>query len=115
MRSTLTMIGCIICIFAGAQKANKDIMTGNEAYRKGDFDAAAKAYEAGLKKDPASDVAKFNLANALQRQNNSEASQQYYDDIIQSSQLNSMKAASEYNKGVAYVKEKKISRSYSEF
>ena len=98
-----------------AQKANEDIMTGNEAYRKGDFDAATNAYKSALEKDPSSDVARFNLANALQRQSNASASQSYYDDIIQSTQLNSMKAASQYNKGVAYLKDKKLDEAITSF
>ena len=105
----------MICCFVQAQKANSDIKAGNEAYHKGDFAAAAKAYKAALKKDPASDAARFNLANTLQRQNNDEASQQYYDELIQSSQLNSMKAASQYNKGIAYLKEKKLTEAIQGF
>lgn len=115
MKKLLVLIGVFIGLNLHAQKANEDIMTGNDAYRKGDFDAAVNAYKSALKKDASNDIARFNLANALQRQSNATESQTYYDDIIQSTQLNSMKAASQYNKGIAYLKDKKLNEAITSF
>jgi Ca-activated chloride channel homolog len=98
-----------------AQNANNDIAKGNEAYRKGDYDEAAKNYQTVLKKDPSNIIARFNLANALQKQDNIKEANKNYDEIVDAAGLNSLKAESNYNKALAFIKGKDLLSAIQSF
>jgi tetratricopeptide (TPR) repeat protein len=100
---------------ASAQPANNYIQKGNEAYHKGDFARAIESYKNALRKDPGNNTARFNLANALQRQNELGESKKNYDEVIAKTDANSMRSESQYNKALAYVKEKDLVNAISSF
>ena len=81
-RIVFLLIFC--CMAAGlfAQTSNRLVMQGNDAYRKGDFNKAVEAYKNALREDPSNNAARFNLANALQRQKEIKESQKLYDEVI---------------------------------
>ena len=68
MKYCITILFFLCATVLFAQEANNFIAKGNEAYRKGDFDAAVENYKNALRKQPENNTARFNLANALQRQ-----------------------------------------------
>ena len=105
----------MIVVSASAQPANNYIQKGNEAYRKGDFGKAIEAYKDALRKEPGNNTARFNLANALQRQNEINESKKNYDEIIAKTDQNSLKSESQYNKALAYVKEKDLMNAIASF
>src|SRR5205085_633351 len=72
-------------------------------------------YENALQKDPENSVARFNLANTLQRQNNTTQAIKNYDAIIGDANLNSLKAECNYNKGLSYIKEKDLPKAIESF
>jgi len=98
-----------------AQEANNYIAKGNEAYRKGDFAAAVDNYKNALRKEPENNTARFNLANALQRQNETKDAKKNYDEVLEKSNINSLKSESNYNKALAYVKEKDLAQAVASF
>jgi Ca-activated chloride channel family protein len=98
----------LFTIVAFAQQANNYIQKGNDAYRKGDFNTAIEAYKDALRKDPQNDIARFNLANALQKKNETKESKENYDKIIEKADANSLKQESNYNKALAFVKERDL-------
>lgn len=98
-----------------AQPANNDIKKGNDAYRKGDFDAAVENYKDALRKDPENNIARFNLANAMQKKNETKEAQKNYDAVIEHSDINSLKAESNYNKALAFIKEKDLVKAITSF
>ena len=98
-----------------AQHANNDIQKGNEAYRKHDYSNAIESYKNALRKEPENNTARFNLANALQKKNETEASEKDYDEIIKSADINSLKSESNYNKALAFVKEKNLKNAIAAF
>jgi tetratricopeptide (TPR) repeat protein len=100
---------------ATAQPANNYIQKGNDAYHKGDFTAAVENYKNALRKEPENNTARFNLANALQKQNETEESKKNYDEIISKEGLTSMKAESQYNKALAFIKEKNLLNAITAF
>lgn len=106
------MLPAIIVI---AQAENKEIAKGNEAYRKGDYSTAIEAYKNALRKQPENNTARFNLANALQKQNELKAANKNYDEVIENEVAASLKAESNYNKGLAYVKEKDLLKAIASF
>src|ERR1700709_1516321 len=91
-----------------AQKANNEIEKGNEAYKKGDLKTAVENYKNALRKEPGNNTARFNLANALQRENETQQSKKRYDEIIANADINSLKSESNYNKALAFIKEKDL-------
>lgn len=97
-----------------SQPANRLVMHGNEAYRKGDFAVAIEAYKNALRSDPSNNAARFNLANALQRQKDAKQSQQLYDEIIGQKE-NDLKAKALYNKGLLLAKDKKYEEAAHAF
>lgn len=98
-----------------AQQANNNIQKGNEAYRKGDYTVAIEQYKAALQKDPKNNIARFNLANALQKQNQDAEAEKKYNDIIDHPDAGSLKAASSYNKGVTFLKQKDLLKAITSF
>ena len=98
-----------------AQPANNYIQKGNEAYRKGDFNTAIEAYKNALRKDPANTTARFNLANAQQKQNEIKEANKNYDEVIEKASVNSIKAESNYNKGLAHLKGKDLVQAIASF
>ncbi len=91
-----------------AQKVNNDILTGNEAYRKGAFAEAATNYEQALKIDGNNPIAIFNLANAIYKQNQYASALTHYIQIIQQTTDKSLRAKAWYNMGNAYIRQQKI-------
>ena len=105
----------MLLLSTSAQPANNYIQKSNEAYRKGDFGKAIEAYKDALRKEPGNNTARFNLANALQRQNEINESKKNYDEIIAKTDQNSLKSESQYNKALAYVKEKDLMNAIASF
>jgi tetratricopeptide (TPR) repeat protein len=109
-------IAVLICIHrVSAQPANNYIQKGNDAYHKGDFGRAIDDYKNALRKDPGNTAARFNLANALQKQNETEESKKNYDEIIAKADVNSLRSESQYNKALAYIKEKDLPNAITSF
>ena len=110
-------IATLVCMnqAAFAQPANNYIQKGNEAYHKGDFNEAITNYKSALRKDPQNNTARFNLANAQQKQNEIAESKKNYDEIIAKAGITSMKSESQYNKALAYLKEKDLRNAITSF
>jgi len=98
-----------------AQPVNNNIQKGNDAYHKGDFNKAIENYKDALRKDPGNNTARFNLANALQKQNETDESKKNYDEVIAKAEVSSLKSESQYNKALAYIKEKDLLNAISSF
>lgn len=98
-----------------AQPANSEINKGNVAYRKGDYKIAIEAYKNALRKDPANNTARFNLANALQRQNELSEANKNYDEVVKDAPLSSLRSDANYNKALAYLKEKDLLKAINAF
>lgn len=98
-----------------AQPVNSTINKGNEAYRKADYKTAIEAYKNVLRKDPANNTARFNLANALQRQNELNEANKNYDEVVKDASLNSLRSDANYNKALAYLKAKDLLKAITAF
>jgi len=105
MKITLLLYCCFATIISMAQVANNDVHKGNEAYRAGDYKLAAEQYQKALVKEPGNTAAKFNLANALQKQQDVANAVKQYDDILNSEKDATLRAKTYYNKGVALTKQ----------
>jgi len=96
-----------------SQKENTDIKKGNELYEQGKYVEAEVKYREGLKKNPQSYGATYNLANALYKQERYEDALEYYQ--VAGSKLkekdNLEKAAVAHNIGNALLKTDKYAES----
>ncbi|MGI8951842.1 MAG: tetratricopeptide repeat protein [Chitinophagaceae bacterium] len=100
---------------AHAQNANNLIKIGNDAYKKGDYKNAVTQYQKALQQDAKNNIAKFNLGNALQKQNQFAESEKEYDEIAKNSTDENLQANSYYNKGVSLVQQKKLPEAITAF
>ena len=93
-----------------AQTANREILKGNEEYKKTQDEAAISSYQKALNTTPASDVANYNLVNSLYKSGKAAESQAAYDNAIQGSKSNGVIENGYYNKGVVYQQQKQCLR-----
>ncbi len=100
---------------AAAQRVNQSIEDGNEAFRKNDFAAAAKAYSKALQADDANAIAHFNLANALQRTNSPEKAAEHYNDVINHTNDAGLLSKAYYNKALTQLVQKNLPAAIDAF
>lgn len=98
-----------------AQNATQSIIKGNQLYQQSQFDLAEIQYRKALEYEPENERAKYNLANALQRQTKYDEAAKLLEDLAGSSKDNSIKSAAYYNQGVAYTKMKNLDASIESY
>jgi tetratricopeptide (TPR) repeat protein len=91
-----------------AQNAKTEIIKGNEAYKKSNYDAAENSYRDALKIADNNSTASYNLGNTMFRKDKTDEAVEAYDNTIQNTTDNATKENAYYNKGVAYQKAKKL-------
>lgn len=105
-------ITLVIFFFMGsasfAQNAKTEIIKGNEAYKKSNYDAAENSYRDALKIADNNSTASYNLGNTMFRKDKTDEAVEAYDNTIQNTTDNATKENAYYNKGVAYQKAKKL-------
>ncbi len=89
----------------------KAIQQGNDAYRKNDFSTAIKDYTKALSEDNKNEIAKFNMANALQRTNEHGKSASLYDDVIKNTTDAGLQSKAYYNKALALLQQDKLNEA----
>lgn len=99
----------LLSVNAFAQKASSYISKGNEYFLRLQFDMAESQYRQALDMEPRNAEARYNLANALMQQKKYKAAIEMYEGVITDS--SSLKAASHYNAGVSYSKQKDLQNS----
>ena len=115
MKYFITILFFLITAIANTQPVNNSIQKGNDAYRNNDYKAAVENYKDALQKDSTNNIARFNLANALQKQNETGEAKKNYDEVIEESDVNSLRSGSNYNKAIAYLKEKDLLNAVTSF
>ena len=98
-----------------AQVENTEIKSGNDAYKKGDYKNAEKFYRKALEQDKNNATAKFNLGNALVKQNNISEAIQYYTQLAETSVDDAFKSKVLYNKGITMIKAQKLPEAIGAF
>jgi Ca-activated chloride channel family protein len=101
--------------FSFAQQVNKQIIKGNEAYNKNQFDVAASSYEKALERAPNNNIASYNLANALYKAEKPEDAVKHYDNAMAALSEKEFKEKVFYNKGVALQKQNKLPECISAY
>jgi Ca-activated chloride channel homolog len=111
----LSICALFLLAQASAQNAPESILKGNKLYQQSQFDLAEAQYRKALEYEPENEKAKYNLANALQKQNKYDEATKLLDDLAGSSKDHSLKSAAYYNQGVAYTKMKNLDASIESY
>jgi len=114
LKLLLTIIYVLCFQLLEAQEVNVIVKDGNDAYKKGDYKNAAEFYKKVLGKDAKNSTAKFNLANALQKQSNFTDAEKYYEEAADISDAG-LKAKALYNKGLSQVQQQKLTEAVEAF
>jgi Ca-activated chloride channel family protein len=96
---------------ASAQPAEADIAKGNEAYRKQDYPKAEGHYRHALERLPSNPVARFNLGNALLKQDKAEEALAQFEASANAGRSKVEKADALYNRGVVLTRQGKLGES----
>ncbi len=91
-----------------SQNTKKEIIKGNEAYKKKEYNEAAASYQKALKRSPENATAFYNLGNALYKTEKLDGALKSYDNTVQTTKLNAVKERAYYNGGVVLQTQKKL-------
>jgi tetratricopeptide (TPR) repeat protein len=97
----------LIANISFAQSAKKEIVKGNDAYKKKQYNEAAAAYQKALKKTPDA-TAYYNLGNTLYKSGKPEAALQSYDYTVKHAKTDPVKEKAFYNGGVVLQSQNKL-------
>lgn len=90
-----------------AQQAEEIIKTGNDLYRKGEYEKASVEFQ----KLSTDQRAKFNYGNALYKQNKKDEAAAVYDGLSTTENKPGLRSQSYYNKGVILSGRQKLEES----
>lgn len=94
-----------------AQQENNSIQQGNKFYRQQQYDKAESEYEKALQNSPNNKIAKFNLANALIRQDKKAEADKLLAELSVNENKTAIRPKATYNEGVLLTQEKKLEES----
>lgn len=101
--------------FAQKQNETQQVRKGNDAYRKQDFDNAAKDFEAALKTNSNSNTAAFNLGNTRFKTGKYDEAAKQFETLGNRTADRQLQAQSLYNKGLAQVRQQKLDEAIQSF
>lgn len=94
-----------------AQEENKVIETGNQYYRQQQYEKAEAEYRKVLETSPDNRIAKFNLANALIRQDKTDDAAALLAELNTTDTRADLRSKAFYNQGVMFSQQKKLEES----
>lgn len=115
MKILLFITPVLFFLSATAQTATENIILGNRYYQNGEFEEAEKQYRKALEYNPKHEKAKYNLANALQKQKKFSEAVLLLEELASTSKDTSIRSASYYNQGVAHSKVKNLDLSIESY
>ena len=97
--------------FLLAQDLNKNIETGNNYYRQQQYDKAETEYRKVLETSSTDNIAKFNLADALIKQNKADDANKLLRILNVEENGNDLRSKVVYNQAVILTQQKKLEES----
>src|SRR6185295_8733514 len=94
--------------FLPAQDLNRNIETGNSYYRQQQYDKAETEYRKVLETASSDKIAKFNLADALIKQNKAEDANKILRILNAKENENDFRSKAVYNQAVILTQQKKL-------
>jgi Ca-activated chloride channel family protein len=93
------------------QPVEKIIQTGNDFYKKQQYEEAASQYSKAIKTDSNNTTALFNLGNSQYKKNSRNEAIKTYTDITAKTKEPGLRSDSYYNTGVVLGKQQKLEES----
>jgi Ca-activated chloride channel homolog len=115
MKKIFLTVAIALSISSFAQDATQSILKGNQLYQQSQFELAEAQYRKALEYEENNETAKYNLANALQKQNKFDEAAKILEELGGAAKDNSIKSAAYYNQGVAYTKMKNLDASIESY
>lgn len=94
-----------------SQQVVDDIEEGNGYYKNKEYNKAAASYQQAMTADPASNTAKFNLANSQYKMDQKVEAVQQFTALARDAREKDIRAKSFYNKGVILSQQKNLEES----
>lgn len=110
MKLSVTILLLISCGSLIAQQ-NKTIDDGNNYYRQQQYNKAEDEYQKVLQSSPNNKIAKFNLADALIKQNKTDDANKLLNELDVKGTNNDIRSMATYNEGVILSQQKKLEES----
>jgi Ca-activated chloride channel family protein len=112
MKLTILLILFIFCNSYGqSQEVEKIIQSGNEFYKKQQYEHAASEYSKAIGTDSSNTTALFNLGNSLYKKNSRDEAIKTYSDLATKTKETGLRSNSYYNTGVVLGKQQKLEES----
>jgi Ca-activated chloride channel family protein len=115
MKILLTILLLIGDIISFAQEPNKTIESGNAYYRQQQYDKAESEYRKALEFSPGDKTAKFNLANALIKQDKKDDANKLLAELNVKENKTDLRSKATYNQGVMLTQQKKLEESIESY
>jgi tetratricopeptide (TPR) repeat protein len=97
--------------FSQRNPVEKIIQTGNDYYKQQQYAKASEEYKMAVATDPINTTARFNLANALYKQDKKVDAVQLFAEIAGTSTAKETRSKAFYNKGVILSDQKNLEES----
>ena len=111
MKKILNYNFLLFSCFISAQKSDKVLPEGNDAFKDKNYVDAEANYRLSQSKNPSKAVASYNLGNSIFRQNQSSEAKGAYLKAIKNAKVYSEKHMAYHNLGNAYMAEKKYAEA----
>lgn len=92
-------------------KAERSLQTGNEYYKKQEYNKASLEYNKAIQADPSNVTAKFNQANSFYKQDQKVEAVQLYTATARDAGKPDIRSKAFYNKGVILSQQKNLEES----
>jgi len=112
------LIGLLLAttpVILSAQQQNNSIETGNNFYRQQQYDKAESEYRKALEASPGDRIAKFNLANALIKQDKRDDANKLLVELNVQENKTDLRSKATYNQGVMLTHQKKLEESIESY
>jgi Ca-activated chloride channel family protein len=111
----ITILSLIAPVILLAQEQNKIIETGNNYYRQQQYEKAEAEYRKALEITPGDRIAKFNLANALIKQDKTDDANKILAVLNIKENKADLRSKATYNQGVMLTQQKKLEQSIESY
>ena len=97
--------------YGQSQEVEKIIQSGNDFYKRQQYEQAASEYNKAVGTDSSNTTALFNLGNSLYKKNSRDEAIKAYSDLANKTKETGLRSDSYYNKGVVLSKQQKLEES----
>jgi Ca-activated chloride channel family protein len=115
MKILISLLLATAPVILPAQQQNNTIETGNNFYRQQQYDKAESEYRKALEGSPGDRIAKFNLANALIKQDKRDDANKLLVELNVQENKTDLRSKAAYNQGVMLTHQKKLEESIESY